>query len=197
MTDAAHAKGRCRVMRVEVVSMLFVRKLIALFYRLIELTLILSMVVMFVLVLGNVILRSAFNSGWDIAEELPRFLFVWMTFLGAIVAMRDRAHIAVHIVTNALPMAGKKICWGICQVLIIVCCCYMFYGTWLQHDIIYYNESPVMNLSMLYVFGVSYIASVAIALDAITNLARLLLGRVQDSELIQEYEDEVSAEVKP
>lgn len=176
--------------------MLFVRKLNAWFYRLIELTLIVSMIVMFVLVLGNVVMRSAFNSGWDIAEELPRFLFVWMTFLGAIVAMRDRSHIAVHVVTNLLPMAGKKICWGICQILILVCCGYMFYGTWLQHEIIYFNESPVMNLSMLYVFGVSYIASVAIAVDALSNLIRLLTGRVADSELVQEYEDEGSAEVK-
>jgi TRAP-type C4-dicarboxylate transport system permease small subunit len=177
--------------------MLFVRKLNAWFYRLIELTLIAGMVVMFVLVLGNVVMRSALNSGWDIAEELPRFLFVWMTFLGAIVAMRDRSHIAVHVVTNVLPMVAKKICWGICQVLILVCCAYMFYGTWLQHDIIYYNESPVMNLSMLYVFGVSYIASVAIAVDALANLIRLLLGRVGDSELVQEYDDEDSTEVKP
>ena len=177
--------------------MLFMRKLNTWFYRLMELTLVLSMITMFVLVLGNVILRSAFNSGWDIAEELPRFLFVWLTFLGAIVAMRDRSHIAVHVVTNLLPMTGKRICWGVCQVLILVCCAFMFYGTWLQHDIIYFNESPVMNMSMLYVFGVSYIASVAIAIDALTNLFRLLSGRVQDSELIQVYDDEVSAEVKP
>ncbi len=44
--------------------------------------------IMAVLVFGNVVLRYGFNSGITASEELSRWLFVWMTFLGAIVAMR-------------------------------------------------------------------------------------------------------------
>ena len=38
---------------------------------------------MVVLVFGNVVMRYAFNSGFTLSEELSRWLFVWLTFLGA------------------------------------------------------------------------------------------------------------------
>ena len=44
--------------------------------------------VMVVLVFGNVVLRYGFNSGITVSEELSRWLFVWMTFLGAIVGLQ-------------------------------------------------------------------------------------------------------------
>ena len=46
------------------------------------------LLVMVVLVFGNVVLRYGFNLGITVSEEISRWLFVWMTFLGAIVAMR-------------------------------------------------------------------------------------------------------------
>ncbi|MEO5883317.1 MAG: TRAP transporter small permease subunit, partial [Caldimonas sp.] len=42
---------------------------------------------MVVLVFGNVVLRYGFNSGITASEELSRFLFVWLTFMGAVVGL--------------------------------------------------------------------------------------------------------------
>ncbi|MGY2938439.1 TRAP-type C4-dicarboxylate transport system permease small subunit [Bradyrhizobium sp. GM6.1] len=53
--------------------------------------------VMVVLVFGNVVLRYGFNSGIAISEELSRWLLVWLTFLGAVVAMREHAHLGGSI----------------------------------------------------------------------------------------------------
>ena len=55
----------------------------------------LCLAVMVVLVFGNVVLRYGFNSGITISEELSRWLLVWLTFLGAIVAVREHAHLGV------------------------------------------------------------------------------------------------------
>jgi drug/metabolite transporter (DMT)-like permease len=46
-----------------------------------------SLAVMVVLVFTNVVLRYALNSGIAVSEELSRWLFVWLTFLGGIVAL--------------------------------------------------------------------------------------------------------------
>ena len=48
------------------------------------------MAVMVVLVFGNVVMRYVFNSGITLSEELSRWLFVWLTFLGAVIAMHER-----------------------------------------------------------------------------------------------------------
>ena len=79
---------------------------------------------MVVLVFGNVVLRYAFNMGITVSEELSRFLFVWLTFLGAIVALREHGHLGVDMVVSRLPATGKKTCLVVSQLL-------MLFVTWL------------------------------------------------------------------
>lgn len=159
------------------------------FYRMLEVVLVLSMLTMFVLVFINVMLRIFFNSGIDFAEEIPRFAFIWMTFIGAIIGMHRHAHLGVDMVVAALPVMGRKVCWGISQAIMTVCSLYMLYGTWLQHEIISSNASPVLQMSMLWVFGVSYLTGTAITLICLSNIVRLLMGQVDESELIDVQEE--------
>ena len=67
----------------------------------------LCLAVMVVLVFGNVVLRYGFNSGITISEELSRWLLVWLTFLGAIVAVREHAHLGVDTLVRMLPPVGN------------------------------------------------------------------------------------------
>lgn len=167
----------------------FLRTLIDGFYRLLEVLLVLCMLVMFVLVFINVMMRIFMNSGIDVSEELPRYAFVWMTFIGAVIGMRKHAHLGVDMVVAALPVFGRKICWGISQAIMTVCSLYMLYGTWLQHDIIAANASPVMQMSMLWAYGISYLTGTAITLICVANLLRLAFGHVEESELIDVQEE--------
>jgi TRAP-type transport system small permease protein len=157
--------------------------------RLLEIVMVLCLLVMLVMVFGNVVLRLAFNTGIDLSEEIPRYAFVWMTFLGAIVGMRRRAHLGVDIVVQMLPALGRRICWAISQAIMLVCCLYIVYGTYLQHDIIKGNASPVAQISLLWVFGVSYLTGSAIGLICLSNLLRLAFGHVADDELIDVHEE--------
>jgi TRAP-type C4-dicarboxylate transport system permease small subunit len=157
--------------------------------RALEMVMVVCLAVMLVMVFGNVVLRLFFNTGIDLSEEIPRFAFVWMTFLGAIVGMRKRAHLGVDMLVQALPVLGRKVCWGISQAVMLVCCLYIVYGTWLQHEIIQGNASPVAQISMLWVFGVSYLTGTAIALICASNLLRLFAGTVGEDELIDVHEE--------
>lgn len=159
------------------------------FYRLIEIILVLCMAVMLVMVFGNVVLRLFFNTGIDLSEEMPRFAFVWMTFLGGIIGLHRRSHLGVDMVVQALPVLGRKVCWAISQVVMLICALIIFYGTWLQHDIIAGNASPVAQISMLWVYGVSYVTGAAIALICLSNLIRLARGEVAEHELIDVHEE--------
>ena len=74
------------------------------FYRVLEVILVINMIIMFVLVFVNVVLRLGFNTGIDFAEEVPRFAFIWMTFVGAVIGMRKHTHLGVDMVVAALPL---------------------------------------------------------------------------------------------
>src|SRR3954464_15867496 len=92
--------------------------------RLIETLLVILLALMVVLVFGNVVLRYALNSGITVSEELSRWLFVWLTFLGAIVAVREHAHLGVDALVRRLPPAGRRAC-------LVVSLALMLYATWL------------------------------------------------------------------
>jgi hypothetical protein len=81
------------------------------------------------------------------------------------------------------------VCWGLSQFIMLACCGYIVYGTWLQHDILRGNASPVAQISMIWVFGVSYLTGGAIGLICLSNLLRLFAGRVRDDELVDVHEE--------
>ena len=79
-----------------------------LFFRLAEVLLVLLLCAMVVMVFGNVVLRYGFNSGLDFSEELSRFFFIWITFLGAIIAMREKAHLGLDTLVGRDYEIGLK-----------------------------------------------------------------------------------------
>jgi len=164
-----------------------------LFFKLAEILLVTMLAVMVVMVFGNVVLRYGFNSGIIISEELSRYLFIWITFLGAIVAMRENAHLGLDTVVRLLPRAGKKLCFALSNLLMLGCCALMFYGTWKQHGINATTLSPVTETPMSWVYGVGYIASVAMALLIVGKLVRLARGEFTDDDLIQVQDSEDTA----
>ena len=78
--------------------------------RLLDALIAAALALMVVLVFGNVVLRYGFNSGITVSEELSRWLFLWMTFLGAVVAMKEHAHLGSDMLVSRLPRIGKRIC---------------------------------------------------------------------------------------
>ena len=83
-------------------------RIIDLYCRLLKCTIAVCLAVMVVLVFGNVVLRYAFNSGITMSEELSRWVFVWMVFLGAVVALRGGAHLGTDSLVSRLPVAGTS-----------------------------------------------------------------------------------------
>lgn len=169
------------------------RTLTDLFFRLAETLLVLMLSAMVVMVFGNVVLRYGFNSGLDFSEELSRFFFIWITFLGAIIAMRENAHLGLDTLVRVLPRAGKKFCFGLSNALMLGCCLLMFYGTWRQHQINATTMSAVTGIPMSWVYGVGYLASMAMGLIILGNLVKLATGRITDGDLIQVHDSEDDA----
>src|SRR3954470_14123273 len=94
----------------------------------IEFLIALGLAIMVVLVFGNVVLRYGFNSGITVSEEVSRWLFIWGTFLGALVAMREHGHLGMDMVVNKLPPWGKKICVVVSHLLMMLIVVLLFKG---------------------------------------------------------------------
>jgi len=165
-------------------------KLIDQYCRLIRVTMVIALALMVVLVLGNVFLRYAFNSGITVSEELSRWLFVWVTFLGAIVAMKEGAHLGTDTLISRLPLGGQKICFLIAHFGMLFACWLLFKGSWDQVVINVETTSPVMEVSMAWFFICGLVLSVSGALILVNQVLRFATGRLADHELIGIRESE-------
>jgi TRAP-type transport system small permease protein len=156
----------------------------------------LCMLGMVVLVFGNVVLRYAFNSGISISEELSRWLFVWLVFVGAVVALRDHAHLGMDSVVSRLPDWGKKACFILSNLLMLGCVWLFFTGTWQQTVINLGNMAPATDLSMGYFYySVGLVFSVGAAGLLLRNLWHAVTGTLTEKDLIQIRESEDKVEV--
>ena len=90
----------------------------------------LCLAIMVVLVFGTVVLRYTANSGITVSEELSRWLFVWLTFMGAVVALREHGHLGTDVLVSRLPAAGKKVCLVLAQVAMLYVSWLLLKGSW-------------------------------------------------------------------
>ncbi|MBK6007955.1 TRAP transporter small permease [Ramlibacter ginsenosidimutans] len=168
-------------------------RIVNLYFKLLEVLLVLCLGAMVVMVLGNVILRYGFNSGITVSEELSRFGFVWLTFVGAVVGLREGAHLGVDTLVRKLPMLGRRLCFLASEALMLLCCVLFFVGTWRQHDINAGTLSPVAEISMEWVFGVAYLCAGSMALIIVARLLRFATGQLSDDDLIAVADSEEQA----
>ncbi len=165
-------------------------KLIEGYCKLLSLMIAAALAVMVVLVFGNVIMRYGFNSGITVSEELSRWLFVWLTFLGAIVAMKDGAHLGSDTLVSRMPVPVKKLFFVAGHLLMLFVCWLLFKGSWDQSLINLETTSAVMEVSMAIFYGCGAVTAVSIALILVHNLWRLLTGQLSEAELIGVRESE-------
>jgi TRAP-type C4-dicarboxylate transport system permease small subunit len=145
---------------------------------------------MVLLVFGNVVMRYAFNSGFSVSEELSRWLFVWLTFLGAVVAVRDNGHLGTDMLVGKLGPAGKKVCMGLSLVLMLFCLGLLFKGSWDQSVINWDTTSAVMEVSMSWFYASGMAFAVLSAPILLGDLWRLLTGQIDDEHLVLMQESE-------
>jgi TRAP-type transport system small permease protein len=167
-----------------------VQKLIDHLCRLFGFLMVACLALMVLMVFGNVVLRYGFNSGITVSEELSRWLFVWMTFLGAIVALRNHAHLGTDALVSRLPLAGKKVCFALAHVAMLYVCWLMFRGAWQQTVINWGTTSAVMQVptAWLYVAGVVFAVLAAVIL--LLELWKLATGKLDERQLIGVTESE-------
>src|SRR5256885_5711439 len=154
------------------------------FCRLIEIVIAAFLALMVVMVFGNVVLRYAFNSGIVVSEELSRWLFLWVTFLGAIVALKERAHLGSDFLVSRLPVAGKKICLVLGHLLMLYATWLLFSGALAQARINLNVEAPVSGASMAFVYGTGVVFAVFAAVLLLRDLWRVLTGQLSEAEMV-------------
>lgn len=164
--------------------------------RLLEGVIALLLAGMVVLVFGNVVLRYGFNSGITLSEEVSRWMFVWLTFLGAIIALKEHGHLGSDMLVSRLSVKGKKVCLVLGQVLMLYITWLIFTGSLAQAKINLDVEAPVSGASVAIFYSAGVVFSVSAAVLIARDLWRVLSGQVADDDLVMVKESEEAGELE-
>jgi TRAP-type transport system small permease protein len=165
-------------------------KFISTYCKLLEYAMALFLALMVIMVFGNVVLRYGFNSGIAISEELSRWLFVWVTFMGAVVALKEKGHLGTDMMIARLGLFGKKLCLGASLILMLALCGVLFKGAWEQTKINFTSTSAAMEVSMAIFFSVGLMFAVLGGLIIARDFYKLVMGQMSDDELMAVRESE-------
>lgn len=146
------------------------------FVRALEILIASCLALMALLVFSNVVLRYGFDSGIAMSTELARLLFVWLIFLGAILASVQRAHIGFDSLVQKLPLGARKALVALTGVLMLSACVMFLIGGWEQTKINLGNSYPVLGVSYAWLYGVALVFGVGMALAIINNIWQALRG---------------------
>jgi TRAP-type C4-dicarboxylate transport system permease small subunit len=163
--------------------------------RLVELVLVALMAAMVLLVFGNVVLRYGFNAGITVSEELSRWFFVWMTFLGAAVGLKERAHLGTDLLIGRLGPGGRRVCLAVARLLMLGCTVLVLAGSWTQWRINLDAEAPVTGLSMAWLTTAGLVFAALTLPLLLRDLWRTLSGHPEavDGPMTRDAEESASA----
>ena len=172
------------------------KRLVDGYFRLLRFVIFLCLVVMVVLVFGNVVLRYAFNSGITVSEEVSRWLFVWLTFLGAVVALHEHAHLGTDMLVGRLGPRGRRACLALAQAAMLYVTWLLLQGSWAQARINWDVEAPVTGASVALFYGAGVVFALAAGVLLLYHLWLTVSGRARDDELVMVQESEDLAQVE-
>ncbi|WP_312198182.1 TRAP transporter small permease [Anaerospora hongkongensis] len=151
------------------------------------------LLLMGIFVLGNVILRYFFNSGLPWAEELSRFLFVWITFLGAIEAMKENKHLGFSSLIKKMKPRIQKLFYVISNIVMLYILYLLLTGSWAMTVLGMNNRASTTDVPLAFMFGVGLITFSCMIVIVFVNTYKALFveGAVSTLIELQESEEEV------
>ena len=121
---------------------------------------------MFLCVIAQVVLRYFFGDPLTWSDELSRYLFVWCSFIGWVIAARKRSHLGIALVAERSPPRVKA-----AIELVGASASVAFAGILLYYGLqITSRNADVDTVTLFFTFGVVY-AIVPVAALAVGALA--------------------------
>ena len=157
-------------------------------FRAIEILIAIFLGVMIFFTFLNVVLRQ-FGMGFAQTEEISRICFIYLIYLGAIIAARENQHLMFDTLMLKLPEKGQKILYAIIQLIIIWLMATLANGSitnaWNNRN----DFWVATHFPIFFVHFAGFLMGVSIIIISIVNLYRLIIKKEPVLELFGSHPD--------
>jgi TRAP-type transport system small permease protein len=130
-----------------------------------------------IVALMQVIFRYGLNSSLSWSEELARYLFIWVIFLGTSSATRRGYHMAVEALANILPKSALRPLSALVMIISIVFFCVVFYECVLLTENAIPQRSTALEVSVALVYIAAPIGTALTVVHLFNALVQITTGR--------------------
>lgn len=129
------------------------------------------------LAFAQVICRFVLNSSLTWSEELCRYLFVEMVFLGAGVCILEKKHASVDLIVNAMPGSARRYYQAALDIIVAATGVLLtIYGYQFAVGAVG-QTSPALRIPYQYIYAGIVLGGVVFTVDALRSLYTTLTGK--------------------
>ena len=140
---------------------------------------------MVIIVSAQIVTRYVFFYSLPWSEELSRYLFAYLIFLGACVGVRENNQICIDIIDNFVKGKGAKALVIFQYLVQIAAVCFLFYAAMKLLKVGVRQLSPAMGLRMSWVYMCFPIGFTLILIEMTVKLVGTVLGKIPIPHLVK------------
>jgi TRAP-type C4-dicarboxylate transport system permease small subunit len=117
------------------------------------------MSLMTIIIFVQVIMRRVFSSSLTWSEELARYLFIWLIYLGISYGAKIKKHIKIEAFLGIFPKKARPFIEILGDVLFFVFSVFIMYTSfvWVQRQIKLHQASAALHIPMWLVYAAPFV----------------------------------------
>jgi TRAP-type C4-dicarboxylate transport system permease small subunit len=134
------------------------------------------LLVIVALVFVNVVGRYFLHAPIRWSDEVAQFLFLWLSYLGALAALMGGRHYSFPNLINMLPANLRLAAKTVSDLIVLAMLAILVWGGVVLVDLLHYQRSPAIDLPVYYVYAALPLVSFLMALVIVFQIIARLRG---------------------
>jgi TRAP-type C4-dicarboxylate transport system permease small subunit len=115
----------------------------------------------------GVFFRYVLNNALPWAEEADRYLFIWLSFVGASITMRHKAHIAVDLLLRYVSPAWRRVIALVAHASVLVFLGMVFWASLPVVELTSETRATATDIPMSWVYIAAPVGCILIAIETL------------------------------
>ena len=138
---------------------------------------------MVIIVSAQVWYRFVLNDPLSWSEEAARYLFVWISFMGAAAGVRYQVHLGIDLLDKLLSPGAYRVAVVLVNLIIQIFLLVIIYWGFKILGVIQFQESPSMHISMRYPYMAVPVGAIFMLINSLRVSAAAIQNRTMDREV--------------
>ena len=134
------------------------------------------LLVIVAVVFTNVVGRYFFRAPLRWSDEVAQFLFLWLSYLGALAALMAGRHYSFPNLIDLLPARGRLAAKTVSDLIVVVILLVLVWCGWLLVNLLGHQRSPAIDLPIHYVYAALPLTSLLMAMVVVFQIVVRLRG---------------------